>query len=325
MLCYDVSDLRFAYPNRFHLQIESFQLDSREKVAVVGRNGSGKSTLLRILAFLERPFSWKRFRFTGRDVVPGRVARDGIGLVRQHPRIFHGTVADNLAYGLKVRGHSKSETHRRVAAMCERLDLVRHARAPARSLSGGEQKRVALGRALVTEPDVLLLDEPTTHLDVASRNIISGVLAEWEATVLLTTHDLRLAHELPGRTLGLENGRLSEDLSQNVLWGTCSGEVLTTAGGLEIRLPRPVATSTARVAVDPSSLVVSLEPLHSSMRNSFRGRIKSVESDGENRWLEIEGLEKLTAIISRQSYEDMGLNLDRTVVVSFKANAVQLL
>ena len=66
MLCYDVQDLRFGYPNRFRLEIENFQIDLREKIAVVGGNGSGKSTLLRILAFLEMPFSWKRIRFTGR-------------------------------------------------------------------------------------------------------------------------------------------------------------------------------------------------------------------------------------------------------------------
>jgi molybdopterin-binding protein len=325
MLWYEVQRLRFDYPDRFRLEIDDFRLDSKEKVSVVGRNGAGKSTLLRVLAFLERPLSWERFRYAGRDVVPGKTPRKGIGLLRQQPWIFRGTVEGNLAYGLRVRRRSRREIRRRVGAMCERLDLTRHHLTPARALSGGEQRRVALGRMLIVEPEVLLLDEPTTHLDEASRKIIGQVLAECDAAVLLMTHDLRLAYELPGRTLGMENGRLSEVLSRNVFSGTCSGGVLTTPGGLEILLPRPPSESKAMVAIDPRSVVISHEPLHSSMRNSFTGRIRSVESEGENRWLEIEGRERFTAVISRKSYEEMELNLDRTVVVSFKINAVQLL
>lgn len=325
MKLYDVEALRFDYPGRFRLEIDELGLEEGERLAVVGRNGSGKTTLLRLLAFLERPRSWNRFRYRGREVRPGWTPRRGLGFLRQQPWIFRGSVNDNLAYGLQVRGVPRREIDSRVGAMCERLRLTGLRDAPARSLSGGEQKRVALGRLLVTEPEVLLLDEPTAHLDRISREITEEILTESRAALLATTHDLPLALRLSRRVLTLEGGRVCSQTPVNLLEGRCAGDVLTTRGGLAVRLPRWLETGRAVAAVDPQAIVLSLDPLPSSMRNVFAGTIVSARVQGENMWVEIDAGEVLTAVISRASYARLELNLGREVIASFKANAVQAL
>lgn len=325
MALFEIRGLRFDYGDRFRLAIDEFRLEEGEKLAVVGGNGSGKSTFLRLLAFLERPASWECFRYRGREIVPGRTARNGIGLLRQHPWIFRGSVDDNLAYSLRVRHLPGREIRTSVAAMAERLGLSSLAKAPARSLSGGEQKRLALGRLLVAGPEVLLLDEPMAHLDQRSRDVLEEVLAASEATVLFATHDHRFASRLSDRILTLEEGRIARGFSENVLTGTCEGGILTTPRGLHIHVAELLDRPRATVTVDPRAVVISLEPLRSSMRNVLPGRIESIETHGENVRLEIDCGEALAAFVSRRSYEDLGLNLGRAVYVSFKAATARVL
>ncbi|MFH1278907.1 MAG: ABC transporter ATP-binding protein [Candidatus Eisenbacteria bacterium] len=325
MALYEIRALRFNYGDRFRLAIDDFRLDRGEKLAVIGRNGSGKTTLLRILALLERPASWECFRYRGRDAMPGRTSRAGIGLLRQQPWIFRGSVAANLAYSLRVRHVPRREIQRRAVEMGERLGLSALAKAPARSLSGGEQKRLALGRVLVAEPEVLLLDEPMAHLDQHSQEIIEEVLAASKTTLLIVTHDLRLASRFPGRTLVLKDGKISRGQPENILTGKFDGETLTTRRGFRIHTAHAPARSIATVTINPRAVVISLEPLRSSMRNVFPGRIEVIEMRGENVWLEIDCGETFVAFISRKSYEDLGLSLRRPVLVSFKAASVQVL
>lgn len=278
-----------------------------------------------MLALLERPALWERFRYADRDVVPGRTPRDGIGFLRQEPWIFDGTVAQNLAFGLRVRRRSADDIARRLSAIGERLGLTHYMRAPARCLSGGEQKRLSLGRILVTEPMVLLLDEPMAHLDRITQDAIESVLEERNAAVVFTTHDLHLARRLGDRILSLERGRLTDELPENTFEGVCLDGLLTTRRGLSIRLPAEVTAAALAVAVDPRSIVISLEPLRSSIRNAYRGRITAAHEQGANVWLEIDAGETFTSVVSRESYRELGLNIHSEVIVHFKANAVRLL
>lgn len=317
--------MRFEYPERFRLEIDEFHLEAGEKVAVVGQNGSGKSTLLRILAFLEEPSSWDTFSYAGEEFVPGRMKRDSIGLLRQQPWLFRESVASNLEFGLRARGRSKREIEHKVTAICERLGLKGYVSSPARRLSGGEQKRLALGRVLITEPELLLLDEPMAHLDRNSQTIIENLIAETEATVLFTTHEMRTALKLADRTINLKDGKISQDLPVNVFEGSCDGDRLITDRGLEIYLPEPATAEKAKCAVDPTAIAISLEPFPSSIRNALPGNIQAIHAHGEEVWLEIAGAEILTAVISRSSYEALGLNLHRDVIALFKATSVQIL
>ncbi len=329
MKLYDLENVRLQCSDRFTLAIDAFTLAPGERVAIVGRNGSGKTTLLRLLAFLETPSAWDRFTYRDRPYAPGRMNRNGLGFLRQQPYLFRGNVAQNLAYPLKFKGVSRREIASRVEAMLAMIDLAPLADDAARRLSGGEQKRLALGRVLIGEPQLLLLDEPIAHLDGHSRAVIERLLHGNGIPLLVTTHDLHFAHRVADRVLNLTAGRISPSLPENVLSGRRTGGVLTTGAGLEIHLPPETAMQNGNenlmVMLDPRSLVISPEPLTSSMRNCFRGRVCSIREQGGNVWLEIDCGERLTAIVSRASYEELALNLNREVAVSFKANAVEVL
>jgi tungstate transport system ATP-binding protein len=349
-MIYDVKDMKFTRSERFTLDIESFALAQGERVAIVGPNGSGKTTLLRLLAFLETPSRCTHFRFLDDEVGTrrrqGALRRRGLGFLKQHPHLFSGSVRQNLAYPLTLRRCRGAELRRRVDAMLELVDLVGHAETSVRRLSGGEQKRLALGRVLIGAPDVLLLDEPAVHLDLRSQRVIERVLLASNVSLVLATHDLHLAHRVAGRVLHLKAGRLASGLPENILEGRRSGHELVTVGGLAIHLPGEAGgeagadaaepgdpgaghvgpvDAPAMVMIDPRNLVLSLEPLVSSMRNHYRGQVCALHVQGDNVWVEIDCGERLTAIITRESYEALGLNLNRDVVVSFKSHSVEVL
>jgi molybdopterin-binding protein len=212
-----------------------------------------------------------------------------------------------------------------VAETLELLDLKPFASAAVDRLSGGEQKRVALGRVLIARPQVLFLDEPDAHLDGHSLEVITRVLETSIATILLTTHDLRFAHRIGDRLVHLRDGKIVPGLPANVLVGHAEGERFVSRRGLEVRLGSALAAGAAKIAIDPHSLVLSVEPLASSMLNQLRGRVAAVREQGSHVWLEIHCGEILTAIVSHESYARLGINLGRDVYVSFKANAVEVL
>ncbi len=352
-MIYDIKDMLFRRSEQFTLNIESFTLAPGERVAIVGPNGSGKTTLLRLLAFLESPTRCAGFRFRGQELLgrrpgellgrrPGellgrrpRATRRGLGFLKQQPHLFLGSVRQNLAYPLTLRGFRGAELRRRLDAMLELIDLTSHAETSARRLSGGEQKRLALGRVLIGAPDVLLLDEPVAHLDLRSQRVIERLLLGSSASLVLAAHDMRLAHRVAGRVVHLKTGRLAPGLPENILEGYRSGRDLVTAGGLALHLPAGAGGAEvdgegsggerAMVMIDPRNLVLSLEPLVSSMRNHYRGRVCALHVQGDDVWVEIDCGERLTAIITRESYESLGLNLNRDVVVSFKSHSVEVL
>lgn len=323
----DLEDLVFRRNARFSVEIGRFSLRQGEKVAVAGPNGAGKTTLLRLLGLLEKPDSWTRFLYRGQPYVAGKMDRKGMGFLKQQPLLFRGSVVQNLAYPLQLRRLSSTVIRGRVGAMLALMELDQLAGAGAHHLSVGEQRRLALGRVLIADPEMLLLDEPTAHLDARSRAVIEDVLMRSDKTILLTTHDLDFAHRVADRVLNLRAGRISAGLSVNILEGRVEGGSLVTRHGLRLPLPdNPVRTrdGSVTVIIDPRRLVVSLEQPVSGTPALLRGRITSIRGQGDDVWLEIDCGHRLTAIVSRTTYDDGGLNLHREVGVSFEPDALEV-
>lgn len=209
---YELEQVTVRYGARTVLAIDALTIAPGEFLAVVGPSGAGKSTLLRLLCFLERPTSGI-LRYDGQawHEPPPLDVRRQVTLVFQRPLLLDATVEQNLAYGLRLRGQPARE---RVAAALDQLGLTHLARARARTLSGGELQRVALGRALVLRPRVLLLDEPTANLDPRNVAVIEQAVTalhrEHGTTVVLVTHHLHQARRLAARTAVLLDGQLVE-------------------------------------------------------------------------------------------------------------------
>ncbi|KOT37897.1 ABC transporter ATP-binding protein [Streptomyces caelestis] len=192
-----------------------------EAVAVLGPSGSGKSTLLNLIAGLDRPDA-------GTVTVDGvRVDRLGeagsalfrrsrIGMVFQFFNLLDDlTVSDNVALPARLAGVGRAEADRRAAELLELLGVDRHARSHPGRLSGGERQRVAVARALVNRPALLLADEPTGALDTAAGEDVSALLGALRAegqTVVVVTHDLALARSCTDRTVRIADGRITEDV-----------------------------------------------------------------------------------------------------------------
>ena len=175
---------------------------------IVGPNGSGKTTLLRLLMGLAVPT-------TGRVSWGGRSASPPVrrAILFQRPVMLRRTAAANVAYALAQAGAPRSERAPRVAALLERVGLSDLAHRPARKLSGGEQQRLALARALARDPEILLLDEPTASLDpAATRGVEEIVLmaAQSGIKIVMASHDLGQVRRLAGDVIFMVRGTLCE-------------------------------------------------------------------------------------------------------------------
>ena len=178
----------------------------------MGRSGSGKSTLLRLAAGLLDGGSG-RIVIGGADMAGVPVWRREVGMVFQHYALFPNlSVADNVAYGLKMRGVAADVRRRRARDMLERVGLAAHAERGIAMLSGGQQQRVALARALVIEPKLLLLDEPLAALDAGIRHQLRDEIRALQracgATTLLVTHDRDEALSMADRVAIVDGGRV---------------------------------------------------------------------------------------------------------------------
>lgn len=176
--------------------------------AIVGPNGAGKSTLVRVAMGLLAP-SIGAVTWGGRaQVGPERRA-----MVFQRPVMLRRTVAANIAFTLAAAGVPRAERRERVERALQRTSLEALAKRPARLLSGGEQQRLALARALAREPEILFLDEPTNNLDPASTKSVEAIIRDAAAAgikVVMVTHDLGQARRLCGDVVFLAGSRMVE-------------------------------------------------------------------------------------------------------------------
>lgn len=209
------------YPNGSRALADvSFTIEPGSMVFLTGHSGAGKSTLLRLVMMLERA-SRGQVIVNERNLsrAPDRVAplvRQSTGMIFQdHKLLKDKSVADNVALPLMIAGLKYSDIRKRVRAALDKVGLLDKEKAWPLTLSGGEQQRVGIARAIVSMPPLLLADEPTGNLDpVLSRELFSlfEQISDQGATVLIASHDLDLVRQMRKRVLVLSGGRLADDI-----------------------------------------------------------------------------------------------------------------
>src|SRR5271167_3994898 len=220
-LLFDLQDVCFDYDRIPALHRLSLQIAEGESVALLGANGSGKSTLLRILDALCFP-STGRASFCGQRLTPELLNQDGfahsfrrrVALVFQNPdvQLFNPTVFDEVAFGPLQLQWPRERVLSEVAATLELMGIAQLRDRPPYRLSGGEKKRVALASVIVLDPEVLLLDEPTSTLDPRSQSQIIDLIQEWKSasrTIINATHQLEIVEDIAGRIVVLEEGKVA--------------------------------------------------------------------------------------------------------------------
>lgn len=186
----------------------NFTLARGDRVALVGANGSGKSTLLRAVHGLVRLSDGQR--------VVRQAQTPRIAMVFQRPFMLRQSALSNVELGLALQRMPKAQRRERAMRALERVGLAAEAGRMASVLSAGQQQRVALARAWAVQPDVLLLDEPTSSLDPTAKREVEGLIGEFAAqgiTVMMSSHNLGQVKRLADRVLYLEHGRVLADVS----------------------------------------------------------------------------------------------------------------
>ena len=207
----EVKDIFKTYEGKPLLQGISFRLERGETICLLGASGSGKSTLLRIIAGLETPEAGTVF-WDGQDLRDMPPYQRRFGLMFQDYALFpHRTVEQNVAFGLRMQDLPTQEVETRTKQALETINMQAFAKRQVTDLSGGEQQRVAVARALIMEPEILLADEPTGNLDTETGRKIEDILLELNRqkgiTLIVVTHNQSLAGRM-SRSIGLRDGEI---------------------------------------------------------------------------------------------------------------------
>jgi len=348
----ELKNLTKYFGNRTVLDDITLQIKEGEILALLGPNGSGKTTLLKILAFLEKPESGE-VKFQGETVTDKNAERMRLqsAMVFQRILLFNTSVYNNIAYGLKMRKLPQNTIKEEVKKALRLVKLEGFEKRSAKKLSGGEQQRIALARALVLKTKLLLLDEPTANLDPKNAQIMEEAIAtidrELRTTIVMATHNMFQAKTLPHRIALINDGKITEigapaeifgKLSKNLasfaaVDNTFAGTAKATAAGttmvdigngvqIEATGQRQGVTS---IFVNPQDIIVSKSAVASSARNVFKGKIVEVSDFGPVVKLRVDVGKEFVVQITKRSFVEMQLNVGSTVFLTFKASSVHLI
>jgi tungstate transport system ATP-binding protein len=211
---YELTAVQMRFGSRVALDIDTLTIRAGCLHVLTGPNGSGKSTLLAVLAFLRKPdrgrvmFCGSSVNWSGKEL--GRL-RKKVTLLHQESYLFSDTVMANVGFGLRMRGVDQEEARRSVKDFLGLVGMAGFEERDATALSGGEARRVALARALACRPEVLLLDEPLTHVDQETSTIVENLIASRSragTTIVMASHDEHIEERLPSSMIRLNQGRI---------------------------------------------------------------------------------------------------------------------
>jgi tungstate transport system ATP-binding protein len=356
MIQLDASELTKEYRGHPVLKRITISIEQGEALALIGPTGSGKTTLIRMLDLLEVPTSGK-IRFKGVEVTHSKhaqlEARRRMSYVQQKPVLFTMSVYDNVASGLKWRHEEKKLVKRKVSDALELVGMSEYRKRNARTLSGGETQRIAIARALVTEPEILFLDEPTANLDPIStakvEQVLHDVIREKKLTVVMATHDMLQGQQLATRIGVLLGGELMQVGSPSDIFTSPESWQVAEFVGIDNMIPGIVVEEEANLLtidvdgshiqaiseyvtgddvyalIRPEDITFSINSNVSSARNTLHGTITRLTALGPLVRLEVDCGFPLLGLVTRSSASDLGLEVGREIYASFKVTAIHVI
>ncbi len=334
----------------FLLQGINLHVAEEEYFVVLGPTGAGKTVLLESIAGLY-PVKSGEIWLRGREVTQLEPERRNISIVYQDHVLFpHLTVKENIVFGLRLRKQIGQEIDKSLNWLAELLGIAHLLDRKPDTLSGGERQKVALARALSIKPQVLLLDEPLSALDPETREGVQRELRQvhdrLKITTIHVTHDFEEAIALADHIAVLGEGCVKQvgtpeqifrqpnsefvarfAMARNIFTGEVAdrddGSAIFRTEGIEL-----VVASELRgqwhASVRPEDILISHQPLHSSARNSFCGIINHVMDKGSTLYLTVNLPPDFTCLVTRRSFEEMGLAKNQRVYITFKASAIHI-
>lgn len=334
----------------FLLEDINLSIEPGEYFIILGPTGAGKTILLESIAGLH-PIKSGEIWLNGREVTKLEAEKRGIGFVYQDYALFpHLSVKGNLLFGLKQKRRSKGERQLIVEWVTGLLGVSHLLERNPSTLSGGERQKVALARALSISPQVLLLDEPLSALDPHAREGVQQELRQihhrLKATIVHVTHDFEEAIALGDRIAVLSEGHILQvgtpeqifrqpnsefvarfAMSRNIFAGEVrdadDGHATITIEGMKLDVVTELRGK-LHASLRPEDILISQEPLRSSARNCLRGTITHINDRGSTLYLTVSTPLDFICLLTRRSFEEMGLRVGEEVHVTFKASAIHV-
>ncbi|RKY89862.1 hypothetical protein DRQ09_00645 [candidate division KSB1 bacterium] len=326
MCLYELRDVRKCYGELIALDIPLLRLKNGYFYVIYGPNAAGKTTLLNLLAFLDSPSS-------GEVILTNEnLGRKDITMLMQNPYLFRTTVLKNVIFGLKYRSIRKKEQEKLAKSIMEELGIWRLKDESVMKLSGGERKKVSIARALVLDTRVLILDEPTAHLDRNEADLIEEIIEKRAGkggkSIIMTTHDLNQAFRLTDNVIFMNEGKVVNTQLWNIFKAnlTDGSEGTKNAfikNGFVIKVVTDV-TGQRRIAIDPRNVIISRNCMVSSALNSFRGKIINIGKINNFIKLNVDTGVEFSSFITEDSFKKLSLKPGEEVFVTFKASSVEV-
>jgi molybdopterin-binding protein len=334
----------------FVLNDISLNIEEGEYFIVLGPTGAGKTVLLESIAGLH-PIKSGEIWLRGKEATRVEPEKRGVSIVYQDHVLFpHLSVKDNIIFGLRMHKVHADERKDRLKWVAELLGITNLLHRRPDTLSGGEKQKVALGRAIVTRPELLLVDEPLSALDPETRESVQQELRQLHRalgiTILHVTHDFEEAIALGNRIAVIGEGRLMQvgtpeeifrhpnsefvarfSMTRNIFHGEAArkpnGDNVFRVNNTEFIIAAD-AEGTYHASIRPEDILISSEPIRSSARNCFPGTITDVIDKGSTLYVTVSIPPKLSCLVTRHSFEEMELHEGKKVYVTFKASSIHI-
>ncbi len=335
----------------FSLNGISFSVEEGDYFIMLGESGAGKSMVLETIAGLVAPDSGT-ILLNGRDITAEKIQKRKVGLVFQDHAVFpHLTVLENIAYSLHDIHMSKKEKYEKVRSIAMDLGIAELLSRKPGTLSGGELQRVALGRTLVQQPEILLLDEPLSSLDTRLKADLRRLLRAIHRngqTILHVTHDYEEALSLGKRIAVIHQGKIIQSGTPAEVFHHPKSEFVAhfigvknffpatlvtenhvthayTGTRIPIRIVTDIPDGEGHILIRGEDILVSVVPVETSATNNFEGTVADIVPNAGGIDITVNADIELHALVTRESMDKLGLKVGKTCWVHFKATAVRFI
>jgi len=321
---YQLSGIRFCYQDTVALSLPELSIRANKITALIGPNGCGKSTLLNLLSFLEKS-QQGQIDFFGKSVTKQNTASfiKRVAFVAQKPYMLRGSVSENIVSPLKFH-HIKQNFQSLIDTALEELNISHLSQQQAKQLSGGEQQKVALARAIVTNPDVLIMDEPFSYLDHDSQQLLEQFIHRYiqqnKKTLIFSTHNRLQGITIADDVISLVKGKSVKTALINLFQGSVNKQLFDT-GKIKIMLADDLRNY-QHVSIAPDEIVLSREIINSSMRNQFQGKVTAIIDENGKIRISVLAGELFQVLITPQALKELKISLGDQLWVNFKSNSI---